>query len=83
MKTETQPVTDFRGPPTRPGPAAFMTMKVPQFSFDMKSDERPDDTIDSGMGTLPSCGTSPALESILPDTMMDRGTMGGESPHPF
>ena len=41
----------------------------------MKSDDRPDETIDSGMGTLQSRGTGPALESMLPDPMMDRGIM--------
>ena len=48
-------------------------MKVPQFSWDMKGDDRPDETIDSGMGTLQSCRTDPALESRLPDTILGRG----------
>ena len=42
----------------------------------MKSDDRPDETIDSGMGILQSRGTDPALEFMLADTMMDRRTMG-------
>ena len=39
----------------------------------MKRVDWPDET---GMGTLQSRGTGPARESMLPDTMMDRGTMG-------
>ena len=39
-------------PPDRPGPAAVPTMKVPKLSWDMKGDDRPDETIDSGIGTL-------------------------------
>ena len=35
-----------------------------------------DDTIDSGMGTLQSHGTGPAMESLLPDTIIDRGNSG-------
>ena len=31
-----------------------------------------------GNGTLQSRGTGPALESMLPDTMMNEGTMGGD-----
>ena len=60
-------------PPARPGPAAVPTMKVPKFSWDMKGDDRPDETIDSGMGTLQSRGTILALESRLLDTVIDRG----------
>ena len=41
-----------------------------------------DETIDSGMGTLQSHGTGPALEAMLPDTMMDRGTMGVNASKP-
>ena len=62
-------------PPARPG-------LVPKFSLGMKSDDRPDETIDSGMGTLQSRGTSPALESMLPDTMMDWGTVGVDASTP-
>ena len=40
------------------------------------------ETIDSGIVTLQSCGTSPASESVLTDTMMDPGTMGADTSTP-
>ena len=71
-------------PPVRSGLVAVPTMKVPKFSWDMKSDDRPDKTIDvrSGMGTLQSIGTSPALESRLPDIVIDLGARGVDAFNP-
>ena len=57
-----------------------MTPSVPGFSLDMKRDDRPDETIDSGMCTLQSRGTGPALDLL--NTIMDRGTMGVDAPTP-
>ena len=49
----------------------------------MKRDDRPDETMDLGIVTLRSRGAGPALESMLPDTMMDLGTMGADASTPF
>ena len=46
-------------------------------NLDMKRDD-----MDSGIVTLQSCGAGPVLESMLPDTMMDLGTMGVDTSTP-
>ena len=38
-------------------------------NLDMKRDDRLDETMDSGIVTLRSCGAGAVLESMLPDTM--------------
>ena len=48
----------------------------PEFGWEMKSDDLPDQTFDSGMGTLPLCRIGPGLKYLLPETMLDRGTLG-------
>ena len=52
-------------------------------NLDMKWDDRPDETMDSGIVTLLSCGAGPALESMLSDTMMDLWTMDADASTPF
>ena len=49
---------------------SVQTMKVPRFSLDMKGDDRPDKTIGS------------ALESRLPDTVLDQGARGVDTSTP-
>ena len=44
-----------------------------QFRGNMKRDGRSEDTCDSRLGTLRSHGTGPAMESLFPDTIIDRG----------
>ena len=39
----------------------------------MKRDGRSEDTCDSGFDTLRSHGAGPAMESLFPDTIIDRG----------
>ena len=82
-RTETQPRTDVHDPPVRTGPTAATFTKVPKFSWDMKGDDRPDETLNLGMGTRQSRGTGPALESLLPDTIIDSGTMGVDASTPI
>ena len=49
----------------------------------MKGDDRPDGNLDSGMGTLQLRGTGLVLVSWLPDTIIDRGTMGVDASTPI
>ena len=51
-RTEKQPGTYVHDPPVRTGPVAGAFMKGPKLSWDMKGADRPDDTLDSGMGTV-------------------------------
>ena len=81
--TETQPGTDVHDRPVRTEPVAVTCMTVPKFSWDMKGDDRPDKTLSSGMGTLQSRGPGPVRESLLPDTRIDRGTMGVDASTPI
>ena len=80
-----QPVTDqFRDEllTLPPGPAAITTMEVPQFSWNMKGGDRPDETIDSGICTLRPRGTSPSLKSLLPDTVIKGGIINIDASMP-
>ena len=52
-------------------------------NLDMKRDDWPNETMDSWIVTIQSRGAGPVLESMLPDTMMDLGTMGADASTPF
>ena len=45
-------------------------------------DDRPDETTDSGIATLPPGGADPAPESVLTDTTRDPGTVGADDATP-
>ena len=58
-RTERQPGAEVRDSPVQTGPVAGAFMKGPKLCWDRKGDDRPDDTLDSGMGTLQSRGAGP------------------------
>ena len=51
-------------------------------NLEMKGNDRPDETMDSGIVTLRSRGAGPVRESMLPDTMMDLEPWVWTPPHP-
>ena len=50
--------------------------------FGTSGDDRPDETTDPGIATIPPGGTDPALESVLTDTTWDLRYVGADAATP-
>ena len=69
--------------PRLAGPVASAPREGTKLRGSMNRGGRSDDTFDSGMGTLKSHGIGPAMESLLPDTLVDRGNDGVSASTPI